>query len=85
MKDRIGFDILFAFLLKNQWMWLYYLVKPKKFNWALLVICYSLLAYDDPIRLLAGKPESRNARMLREHRTIELPSLPEADRYKHKI
>jgi hypothetical protein len=37
---------------------------------------YLLLEYDDPMRLLAGKPESRNAGVLREHRAFELPSFP---------
>jgi hypothetical protein len=46
-------------------------------GWVLLVICYSLLEYDDgPIRLLAGKPESHNAGMLKERKTSEPPSFP---------
>ena len=50
-----------------------------------MVNCYSLLEYDDPMRLLAGKPESLNAGMLREYRALELPSFPEANSYNHKI
>jgi hypothetical protein len=40
---------------------------------------YLLLEYDDPMKLLAGKPESRKAGMLREHGTFELPSFPASE------
>jgi len=37
-------------------------VEFKKLNLALMVICYLSLEHDDPIRLLAGKPESWDAK-----------------------
>jgi hypothetical protein len=38
-------------------------MKREKINWALVVICGLLLEYDDdPIRILAGKPECWDAK-----------------------
>ena len=37
------------------------------------------------MRLLARKPESLNAGMLKECKTFEPPSFPEANSYNHKI
>jgi len=40
-------------------------------------ICYLLFEFNyGPIGLLAGKPESRDAGMLREGGIFELPSFP---------
>jgi hypothetical protein len=36
-----------------------------------------VIRFDDgPVRFLAGKPESRNAGMLKEHRLLKPPSFP---------